>query len=301
MKKSLLIGSTFRDAQEDQYAWLDLQLRYISATTAAGSYDHCCVVNENSKVVAEPQANVAGDLATFSARSTVIDDGASFDTRTELSPTSSIHIHSLNRLLSYFKGERHNYEYFLFLDGDAFPIRQHWFSDLTGTLMSWNRLAAAVLRCEALERRWHASVLLVHESALDLLRFSLDPVEGGNLASLQELDVGIGSMQTTMSAKVFPLIRTNRYNLHPISYGVYYDMFYHHGFGGKRHVLQGKDIKHPWFSLRGESSNQYSRPYIDRDYPWEQYNADLMKDPESFIGKLAGWSPRRYAKLEADK
>jgi len=298
MKKSLLVGSTFRDARVDQYRWLDLQLRYLHATMPPESYSHCCVVNEKALVLSGEEAPVPGDMGRFHARTTVVDDGSSFDTRTDPSPTSGIHIRSLNRLLSYFKDNRHNYEYFLFLDGDAFPIRNHWFSHLSHVMADWNRLAAAALRCEALERRWHASILLVHHSALDLLRFSLDLVEGGNIASLQELDVGIGSMQTTMSSKVFPLIRTNRYNLHPIAYGVYYDMFYHHGFGGKRHVVQGKDVKHPWFSLRGESAQGYCAHYIDKHYAWEQYNEDIMNDPQAFIGKLAGWSPRHYANLE---
>jgi hypothetical protein len=301
MKKSLLVGSTFRDACPDQLQWLDLQLRYLRATMPRDAYSHCCVVNEKSRVITHDEERVPGDLGRFGARTTVIDDGSSFDTRNDLSPTSGIHIRSLNRLLAHFKDNQHRYEYFLFLDGDAFPIRNHWFPLLSGIMTSWGRSVAVVVRSEALERRWHASVLLVHHSALDLLRFSLDSVEGGNMASLQELDVGIGSMQTTLAPKVFPLIRTNRYNLHPISYGIYYDTFYHHGFGCKRHVLNGKDLKHPWYSLRGESAQGYSSHYIDRDYPWEQYNEDLMNDPQAFIGKLAGWSPRHYADLELER
>jgi len=301
MKKSLLVGSTFRDAREDQLRWLELQLSYLSATTPRDSYDYCCVVNERARVATDGSDGSHGNLDAFASSVDVIDDGSSFDTSNDPSPTSGIHIRSLNRLLYHFKGLRHEYEYFLFLDGDAFPIRNHWFSHLVSVLLDWERLAAAVLRCEALERRWHASVLLVHTSALDLLRFGLNDVEGGNLAALPELDVGIGSMQTKLASKVFPLIRTNRYNLHPISYGIYYDMFYHNGFGGDRHLIQGKDVKHPWYSLRGESAKGYCSHYIDKDYPWKQYNKDLMDDPQAFIGKLAGWSPTHYADLRLER
>ncbi len=301
MRKSLLVGSTFRDAQADQLQWLDLQLRYLRTTTSRGTYSHCCVVNEKSRVISVGEDPVPGDLGKFEAKTTVIDDGSSFDTRTELSPTSSIHIHSLNRLLSYFKDNQNDYEYFLFLDGDAFPIRNHWFQHLSGIMSRLSRSAAAVVRSEALERRWHASVLLVHHSALDLLQFSLASVEGGDMASFQELDVGIGSLQTTLSSKVFPLIRTNKYNLHPLSYGVYYDMFYHHGFSGKRHLRGGKELKHPWFSLLGRSKHGYSLHYIDQDYSWEQDTVALMNDPQAFINKLAGWSPGHYADLELEK
>jgi hypothetical protein len=43
MQKQLLVGSIFRDGGPDQAEWLDLQLRFLRATTP--SFDHVSYVN----------------------------------------------------------------------------------------------------------------------------------------------------------------------------------------------------------------------------------------------------------------
>jgi hypothetical protein len=293
MTKNLLVGATFRDAQPDQLEWLDLQLKFLKATTS--DFDHVSFVNENSRYSAHAPLP-RGNMEAFKSRDTTVVGLGDTDLSYVVSPTSEQHIKSLNALLSYFKSQRHNYDYFLFLDSDAFPIREGWLPLLKEKMRSWERLLAVVVRPEVLELRWHASVLLATPDALDLLRFGLDNLPGGDLASVQELDVGIGPCQGKFRHLVFPLIRTNQFNLHPLSYGVYFDMFYHHTFGGERNIVRGHSMGKPWDSLLF-GRHRYATHYIDSNYPWEKHTAELMENPSEFVGKLAGWNPTEYADI----
>ena len=294
MAKDLLVGATFRDAQPDMLDWLDIQLKFLKATT--DNFDHVSFVNANSRYsYAEPPGH--GDLEAFARRDTTVVGVGEADTTQEYGPLGAQHVNGLNGLLSYFKSRRHDYDYFLFLDSDSFPIRKNWLPLLKEKIRTWKRMVASVVRVEQLELRWHSSVLFVVPAALDLLRFGLDEVEGGDLASLQELDVGIGLFQTKFKRLVFPLIRTNQFNLHPVAYGVYYDMFYHHTFSSRRSVRDGGISEKPFYAHE-TGRHQYAMHYIDSQYSWDQHTEEFMENPGEFINKLAGWSSTEYAIID---
>jgi hypothetical protein len=71
--------------------------------------------------------------------------------------------------------------------------------------------------------------------------------------------------------------RTNRYNVHPILAGVYYDMFYHHGAGSRRAYLR------PMMS-----SGYYDHLVPDHLDQEESLFQELAKDPVAFIARLRG-------------
>lgn len=291
MTKKLLVGATFRDAHPDQVEWLDLQLKFLKATTE--DFDHVSFVNGRGSYSNRENTDL-GDISSFDAYPTKVIGIGEARTQRDPSPTSSQHIDALNGLLAHFKSERHNYDNFLFLDNDAFPVREGWLGDLTAKMDEWNRLIAVVVRPENLEIRWHASILLAKPEGLDGLHFQLQHIPEGDFMSVDELDVGIGAFQDKLKDKVWPLIRTNRLNLHPVAYGIYFDMFYHHTFGAARHVRRGRNTHQPWDTLRW-GRNNYATQYINPNYAWEQYNERLWQDPTGFISELAGWCTERYA------
>jgi hypothetical protein len=294
MTKKLLVGATFRDAQPDQLAWLKLQLAFLNDTTE--DFDHVSYVNGKGRYSVRERPDV-GNIRAFDSYNTRVVGIGEAHTQREPSPTSAQHINSLNCLLAYFKRHQHNYEYFLFLDNDAFPIRRGWLADLVQKMNEFSKIIAVVVRPENLEIRWHASVLMAKAEALSGLEFQMMRIPGGDFMGIDEWDVGIGRFQDSRRGEVWPLIRTNRLNVHPVAYGVYFDMFYHQTFGGRRHVKRGRDTNQPWDTLRW-GRNNYATQYFNPNYAWDQYNEEMRTDPTGFIKKLAGWSPDRYASFE---
>ena len=126
MGKRLLVGATFRDAHPDQVEWLALQLKFLQATTS--DFDHVSFVNGKGSH-SDSETTTLGDIAAFDAYPTEVIGLGEARTQREPSPTSAQHIDALSGLLSYFKTKRHDYDYFLFLDNDAFPIRKGWLDD----------------------------------------------------------------------------------------------------------------------------------------------------------------------------
>jgi hypothetical protein len=279
--KDVLIGSVFANDLGLQPQWLDLQLRFIRETTK--NYDHVAVVTEGLTT------------SHFSDRTeVVIPENNSIK-------WSEAHLQGLNTLLAYFKERAEDYEHFLFIDGDAFPIRKNWYGDLTMKLRPTEffdesgmalrsrgryREAAIALRAENLESRLHASILFARQDALQHLDFRIGDTPERDLLGDREADIYLPTYQTERRDLVFPLMRSNQFNVNPVACGVYYDMFYHHSCGSGRA-----------FRVR-------ARTYWDRVVEpledLEHFTHDLMADPEGFVSKLAGWNPKRYLQSASD-
>lgn len=133
------------------------------------------------------------------------------------------HIEGLNELLSYFKTV--NSEYYLILDSDCFPIHKDWCNKLINT----EKDVAAIIRYENLDCFAHPSAFFFKRSVLNKLEFSFQDCT--NI-------IGYNFKEVTSNIQdFFPLIRTNYYNPHPIMFGVYWNIFYHHGAGSRRRLL----------------------------------------------------------------
>jgi hypothetical protein len=277
--KKLIVGTVYASDNETQQRWLDLQLRYLKATTE--DFDHVAVVASgitNSHFHKMTKVLVPEDRTLHA---------------------SEAHVSGLNLLLSYFREREDEYQNFLFLDGDAFPIRKQWLGsllyrmepqqefDYSGVAMPRRTGSdydvAVILRSENLETRLHASVTFVKKSAMRDMSFKIG-VAGQDLLCRDEEDIHIPAFQFYRRKLAFPLIRSNQYNVHPLACGVYFDMFYHHSCGSGR-----------WFNLRGKS--YYDRIVQPVD-SLDKFTNQLFSNPTDFVGKLAGWSPSRYPTAE---
>jgi hypothetical protein len=275
--KKLLVGSVFANDSPLQQQWLDLQLRYLRATTP--DFEHVVIL----------MAGVTND--SFISRTKVIEPGD------KSLGASDAHLRGLNILLDLFKARTSDFENFLFIDGDAFPFRKDWMSSLLYRMKPHDRFEAGgiampikqagrdyeiaiALRSENLEQRLHASIVFVKGQFLEHVNFA-DALVGDDLAGNPEGDIHLPNYQWERRRMAFPLIRSNQYNLHPLACGIYYDMFYHHCCGSGR-----------WFNLRAKE--YYNRVIQPRD-DLTPYTKQLMESPAEFIGKLAGWNPSRYA------
>lgn len=268
--KDVLIGSVFANDLGTQPKWLDLQLRFIRNTTK--SYDHVAVVSEGLTSESFNQTHV------------IIPENTSLK-------MGDAHLQGLNTLLSHFKQQANNYSYFLFLDGDAFPIRKNWLNDLKTILdpqsamalpKTTNKEIAAIVRSENLERRLHSSVLLVKSSALQNLDFVFGTAPQPDILGRPESDIYLWSYEAEYRNLAFPLIRSNQWNVDPIACGIYYDMFYHHCCGSDRP-----------FATRSDN-------YWKQIIPERNFTERLMTNPIEFINKLAGWNPKMYLNQNDD-
>lgn len=259
VRKKLLVGTVFAKDNELQRRWLDLQLAFLKETTV--DFDHVCILYNQGKSDYFSSKTEVVNLVPFAP-----------DTN------SNAHVVGLNFLAEIFRSRRQIYRHFLFLDSDAFPVRIGW-QDILEEKMQ-NYPVALAIRTEDLETRYHASILYAKNECLDDLKFTISTA-GTDLLGDPETDIMLGGFQE--SGKVFPLIRSNQFNCHPVICGIYYDCFYHHCCGS------------------GRAYNLRSRDYWDisceKDINIDSYTTELMTKPNEFIGKLAGWSPERYAKI----
>lgn len=282
--KKLLVGSVFINDSPIQEKWLDLQLKYLKATTE--DFDHVVVLSQGKT------------SDNFSNKTNV------------LTPTepqfgeSEEHFNGLNLLHNYFIERKNDYENFLFLDADAFPFKNNWMQCLlmkmkesprtcqnTGMVLGvkakWkNYDIAAALRCENLEKRLHASILFVKSYALQNFVFKLGIV-GNDLTGNSECDIYIENYQNEMRDLALPLIRTNKTNVNHLACGIYFDMFYHHACGSGR-----------TFNLR--AADFYMKDIMLPLQNVSLFTDQLMQNPNQFIKNLAGWNPRQYAVIDVD-
>jgi len=164
------------------------------------------------------------------------------------------HIAGLRSLSNYAKKHHNQYRSFLVLDSDCFPISK-WENPLINRMANYSKKIACIIRPENLDTFPHPAAVYTDDSTL----LNFDFAETVNLLGEKTFD------NRCSSATFFPMIRTNRTNLHPISYGIYYNMFYHHGAGSRKSAFRS-----------------------DGYYKIKCHNHDdeFFKDPRYFIDKL---------------
>jgi len=259
-RKELLVGTIFAKDNPIQRQWLDLQLSFLKETTL--DFDHVCILYSEQESEYFTSKTEVVRLRPFTS------DG-----------NSSAHLVGLNFLAEIFRSRRQIYRHFLFLDSDAFPIRTDWQKILEEQMRNYS--VALAIRTEDLETRYHSSVLYAKKESVDDLEFKISNA-GTDLLGDPETDIVLRKFQEAKQ-QVFPLIRSNQLNLHPALFGIYYDCFYHHCCGsGRAYNLRSKD---------------YWSIFCDKDINIDSYTEELMRKPNDFIGRLAGWSPERYAKI----
>lgn len=179
---------------------------------------------------------------------------------------SENHVFGLNIILDYFRGT--DSEYFLILDSDCFPVINNWCDKLIRSMGKFN--VAAAVRYENLEVHAHPSAFFFKRSALDNLSFKI-----------RKMTTITGDNYWDTAANVdafFPMVRTNNTNWHRLLYGVYWDLFYHHGAGSRNMCFRS-----------------YASGYYDNSKPHDEIESkvyeSLIKSPQTVIDKLIGSRP----------
>ena len=270
----LLVGSVFASGEQQQIDWFNLQRDFLDLTTP--DYDHCIYV-------AHP------DVSAFKGKSLVVGNRQSDPSQIHC---SVLHLEGLRCLHHYFLTQLGNYDAFLFLDSDAFPVQKNWMTKLVRSMCEQRtkRDCAAIVRTELCEMRYHASVLFLLPQALADLEFlfgEMRGLEGQDLLGYQENDIHINYQYAPDRHRVLPLLRTNQYNVHPVACGIYYDMFYHHAFGSEHGI---KVDTEPFKSLRHVGKHSYGLGWSGGHYDFRSLYNRIMTMPGEFVEKLAGWS-----------
>lgn len=189
----------------DSARWIDIQLSYLARN-----------LHEPFQVYTNLQ-NVPGDHSTKYDR---------------VVPASGPHSGKLNLIAAEICADGGDDDVILFLDGDAFPI-----DDPMPTVRASleNSALVAVRRDEnATDRQPHPCFCAVTVGEWERLHGDWSPgycwqAADGRLTT----DVGgnlLRALERSGSAWT-PLLRTNRVDLHPLWFGVYGDVIYHHGAG----------------------------------------------------------------------
>ncbi len=194
----IAVGSVFSGIGHNEQ-WLEMQLAALDLTTPA--YDHFVYLNQ-------------ADEAIFT-RSTVVGRSTG---KLEATPS---HLEGLHALRDAFRAT--NYDRFLILDSDCFPVRADWVSALDAAMAMVNKRYASPARVENLHFFPHPCV--VYTSDAELLEFNVP--EETNFLGQPFQDIACSAPRDDW----FPLIKTNRFSPHQFLAAIYYDMFYHHGCG----------------------------------------------------------------------
>jgi hypothetical protein len=206
--------------------WIDVQQRYLR------------------RHIGEP-------FKTFGALEGIPDEYyGSFDRAFD---TKGIHAGKLNLLASEISAEADPDDIIMFLDGDAFPV-----ADPMPTIEKGLRTTSlvAVRRDENRgDRQPHPCFCAVRVREWDRLRG--DWSEGfiwKDDYGKSVTDVGgnlLRALERTESEWT-PVLRSNRYNDHPVWFGVYGDIIYHHGSGFRRPIARVDEDAHPAYLKGGE-------------------------------------------------
>lgn len=243
----LLVGTILPDVGPLSRTWLNLQLEMLARTTEY--VDHFTVVS----------SGIVVDTKHLPGSNYIVPE------RTDL-VMGQAHQQGLNILADLFRAAPDEYDGYLILDCDAFPLRKGWHELLEQKMVHHD--VAMIVRAENLEKRFHASVCYAKRRALPYLAFHPD-VAGLDWAGDEEFDLQCPHYQENPD-KVFSLMRSNRYNIHPLACGIYYDCFYHHGCGSGR-----------TFYMR--SQNYWS--HLELKDPADHLNS-LFSDPDGFLASL---------------
>jgi hypothetical protein len=184
------------------------------------------------------------------------------------------HAAGMAELLAVFR--KSDFSHFLFLDSDCFPVRAGWFSILRSQMERFRKRIAAPIRAENLDRFPHPCAFFCDSSVIQDSRIDF---ANGHAAPniLGETITDVGNAMLPLLPEILPLMRTNRFNRHPVAAGVYHHIFYHHGAGSRSFVFRLLDrynyCEHWWPSDREELLAKELRE-------------ELFSRPDEFVNSL---------------
>jgi len=141
----------------------------------------------------------------------------------------------------------------IFLDGDAFPI-----NDLTSFIM--NKLEKYPLL--SINRKENLGDVIAHPAFCATTIKFWKEIQGDwekgfeykNQMGRIVADVGGNLYHSLVKKKInwYPLMRTNKVNYHPLFYGIYDDLIYHHGAGFRDPVSSVDLLQENFFSVKNQ-------------------------------------------------
>lgn len=246
--KPLLILSIFAPSEHNEL-WYDLQKRFVSKTTNV-EYDYGLFLNGVS-----PKDYESSHIL-------------------EHSPTNVGHKEGMDYILAYAR--QHEYENYLILDSDCFPVRDNWFAELKDQMKRFNKTIAAPIRAENLDLFPHPCAVFIKQEEIQNKRVDFrNDITIKNMAGFEAGDVGTAMYGMD---EVLPLLRTNVINVHPLAAAIYNYMFYHHGAGSRA------------FDFRIEQINYYDHLSLSetKEEMAGRLMNELQKNPEKFLNMLMG-------------
>lgn len=172
------------------------------------------------------------------------------------------HVFGLNEIIKEFNSHS-SFTHCLILDSDAFPVEKNWECRMEKSMKLNSCHVACPIRYENLDTFFHPCVVFFSKEE-ENIKIVVNPITNLLGYSCDELVV----MPTK---KTFPLLKTNVFSPHPVASSIYYDMFYHHGFGSRD------------FRCRSVHINHYHK-----EKSVEVLTNQVLSEPERFISKLMG-------------
>ncbi len=194
----LAVGSVFSGYGHNA-RWLELQLQALERTTTG--FDHFVYLNQAEERIF-PHSTIVGRA----------------EEKRDATPS---HLEGLHALRDFFRAR--NYQRYLILDSDCFPIRENWMQILDEAMALAGKRFAAPARVENLHLFPHPCALYTADASC--IDFAVE--EGTNFLRETFSDISCAGPRVDW----LPLIKTNRISPHQFLAAIYYDVFYHHGCG----------------------------------------------------------------------
>ena len=247
--KKILVASVFGVGKSNiihkNKPFYDLQLYFLNQTC---NYDHIVYLDKENPI------NFKKSLCI----------GTTSEQEQEELNGSERHVIGLNKIMEYAKNTS-KYDHLLIIDSDAFPFKTGWLKSLIKNIESYT--SAAAVRFENLDTFPHPCIHFIKKEHFDSVKFS----------SGETINILGKSVQDSASniKNFYPLIRSNYINIHPVLYGIYKDMFYHHGAGSRPAITRGDE----YFNTGNIKTIQEKEEY---------YFEQLISSPMKYINHLRG-------------
>ncbi len=248
--------------------WIDIQWRFI----------HAHIVGEKKIFV-----SLSPDLAIYASR---------YDYALISSDPS--HAGKLNKLAAKACLETSDDDILIFLDGDAFPV-QPIDLFLSATLEAFP--LAALQRRENYDIQPHPSFCFTKASFWNSLQgdWSRGIWINANGDAINDIGGKLLSSLNTIGVEWYKMKRTSSHKIHPVFFGVYENVVYHHG-AGFREPLSRFDLYSLDLSARSRKLAFYLKMHnlgikfwnhlsrvIDRNEKWSKEIYHAIKGDEEYI------------------
>ena len=256
MRKTLIASVYYFDGknEEENRLWFNLQKKFLRKNTF--SYEFAVLLNGCKDDSWFKGCEIIGNIE------------------------QSLHKNAIQKVIEYFRAN--DFDSYCLLDSDCFPIVKNWPMKLRSYIEEHNLWYASVSRVENGETFPHPAAQFINSKYINdpMFDYTEDAVSTDLNTGETFRDTGTCNQKKDENGRIiwYPLLRTNRINVHPLLCGIYGDYFYHHGMGSrwpKNRCYRGMRI----YDSYGIKANPKNVEYtFDR----------LRENPESFINYLMG-------------